>query len=947
MLDRSSPGAASRDDDAQAAAVGAPGLFVRLDVELPDEVAVGAGTALFVCGWCFDPRAGVRELNFVLDGQRQPTSAHGMPRLDPFAELHPGLDPYDAGALAADPGSAEDPELRSYPSGFWGLVRIEPRAAAGRERLELGLEAELEDGRVVRARLAAIGVIGPEDDPPALRPPGEAPSVAVPSADAPPGEGPLVAICMATHNPPGDLLEVQLESIRSQTHRRWVCLISDDGSSPEAFAALERAIGGDPRFAVSRAPARLGFYRNFERVLSMVPPEADFVALSDQDDRWHEDKLQTLVASIGDAKLVYSDARIVSRTGETLSGTYWSRRRNNHTDMLSLLVANSVSGSATLVRRDLLDDALPFPPAQFAHYHDHWLALVALALGEIAFVDRPLYDYVQHGQAALGHEAANRMPSLRERVRRRDRRDQIRLWRLHYFVDACRLLQCVAILQLRCGDRMPPTRRRALERFAAAERSPAPLAVLAYRGARELASRGGPETLGAEWVLFRAFSWSRLVRATARDRPQRHLRLDAVPPPDLAPRAAPGGPAAGTATAVRAVAAKIAPLTLAPAASEPVRINLLIPTIDLEHLFGGYIAKFNLARRLAARGLRVRIVTVDPTGRLPRTWRRSVESYAGLEGTFDAVEVAFGREQSPLAVNPADRFIATTWWTAHIAQAATRSLSGAPFLYLIQEYEPFTFPMGTYAALAEQSYELPHAALFSSELLRDYFRRHHIGVFAGGSDGEAGSASFQNAITAVPGPTAAELSARRGRRVLFYARPEAHAARNLFELGVLSLARAVAEGALQGWEIDGVGSLQGGTELELGEGAVLNLLARTSQDAYAALLREHDVGLALMHTPHPSLVPLEMASAGMVTVTSTFENKTAEAMAEISPNLVAVEPRVEVIACALASAAVNIDDYERRVRGSAVRWSRDWDQTFDESLLAWVAGQLGMAASRQ
>ena len=31
-------------------------LHVQLDCELPDELAVGAGTAVFVCGWCFCPR---------------------------------------------------------------------------------------------------------------------------------------------------------------------------------------------------------------------------------------------------------------------------------------------------------------------------------------------------------------------------------------------------------------------------------------------------------------------------------------------------------------------------------------------------------------------------------------------------------------------------------------------------------------------------------------------------------------------------------------------------------------------------------------------------------------------------------------------------------------------------------------------------------------------------
>ena len=114
-------------------------------------------------------------------------------------------------------------------------------------------------------------------------------------------------------------------------------------------------------------------------------------------------------------------------------------------------MANSVTGAASLFPAALLDDALPFPPAQFAHFHDHWLALVALSLGDIAFVERPLYDYVQHGGATLGHAAANRMIGMRERLGavRRDPRDRIRLWRMHYYVDVCRLLQFTAILRLR------------------------------------------------------------------------------------------------------------------------------------------------------------------------------------------------------------------------------------------------------------------------------------------------------------------------------------------------------------------------------------------------------------------------------------------------------------------------------------------------------------------
>jgi hypothetical protein len=237
-----------------------------------------------------------------------------------------------------------------------------------------------------------------------------------------------------------------------------------------------------------------------------------------------------------------------------------------------------------------------------------------------------------------------------------------------------------------------------------------------------------------------------------------------------------------------------------------------------------------------------------------------------------------------LEVSPADRFIATTWWIAHIAHHAVRSVGREGFLYLIQEYELFTYPMGTYGALANESYARPHHALFSSELLREYFRRHRIGVFAKGEEaGERRSASFQTAITAVASPSPTELAPRSARRLLFFAPTEPHAARNMFELGVLALTQAVREGVLSpDWDLHGIGTVGGERRIELGRGTILELLPRTDQSSYAELLRDHDVGLALMYTPHPSLVPIEMASAGLLTVTNTFENKTAPALAAIS-----------------------------------------------------------------
>jgi glycosyltransferase involved in cell wall biosynthesis len=879
-------------------------LHVRLDFPLPRAVAVGRGTALFVCGWCFDPRSRVRALDLVVDGERQPVLAHGMPRRD-----------------VLDAVAAEDPNRHAFRSGFWGLARIGPRTGP----VELGIRAALDDGSEAQVELARIPV---EEPPPA--PPREGS-----------GDGPLVAICMATYEPPAEMFRRQVESIQAQTHGNWVCAISDDCSSAERFADLEATIAGDPRFTVSRSRRRLGFYANFERALTLAPANADHVAMADQDDIWHPDKLETLLGALGGAQLVYSDARIVTRKGELVSDTYWRDRRNNHTHIDRLLAANSVTGAATLFPRRLLDDALPFPPAQFGHFHDHWVGLTALALGDIAFVDRPLYDYVQHGSAVIGHADANRMPSLRSRFAalRRPPADRVRRWRLTFYVDVLRMMQFAAILKMRCGDRMSPRKRRALDRFLRADRSPAALARFAVRATRELLRRR-PETLGAELGIFFAFAWRHLAAAATRgrDEPRRRLRIDALPPPKLVVK--PGrreieSPSAGQ------VAAKIAPLDLAIDERTPERVNILIPTIDLAHFFGGYIGKLNLARRLAERGVRVRLVTVDPVGPLPPRWTEKVEAYSGLAGLFDRVEVAFGRESTGLEVSRDDRFVATTWWTAHIAAAALRQLGGGRFLYLIQEHEPFTFPMGTYAALATESYRFPHSALFSTELLRDWFRRQGLGVYAAGTEaGDAASAAFQNAITAVEPPAAADLARRRERRLLFYARPEPHAARNLFELGVIALSRAAEQGALDGWELYGIGTLDSGRRVGLGGGAVLELRPRAAQADYAALLREHDVGLALMYTPHPSLVPIEMASAGMLTVTNSFENKTPEAMSAISTNLITAEPTVEGVTAAIAEATAGAGDFERRASGAQVAWSRDWSDSFPDALMERVEGLL-------
>jgi glycosyltransferase involved in cell wall biosynthesis len=480
-------------------------LEARLEVELPPSIPVGLGNALFVFGSCFHRRRRITKLWIQLDGRRIEPTAQRMPRRDLFE------------ATRGREGAGE-----AYRSGFWGIVPVEP--IARRRVATVGLVARLDDGAEVAAELAPLALEpAPPREPVAWR-------------DGRRTDEPLIAICMASYEPRIDLLRRQLDSIRAQTHANWVCVISDDHSGPERVAEIEALLDGEPRFVLSRAPERLGFYANFERALSMAPAQAAYIALADQDDRWDPDKLEALLAGLGDAQLAYSDARVVGAAGERISDTYWSRRRTNHTNLASLLISNTVTGAASLFRRELLDRVLPFPTRLGTQWHDHWIALVALATGRISYVERPLYDYVQHTEAVVGHAVANpvrQRRSARERARmlRDDWRAAFGGWCWKYFYGVCRALIFARVLELRCGEALTGRKRRALRWFAAIDRSPFAHAWLSARRLRPLA--GLNETAGNERLLLQGLAWRRLIAILTwrRRRPPAKLLKDATLPP--------------------------------------------------------------------------------------------------------------------------------------------------------------------------------------------------------------------------------------------------------------------------------------------------------------------------------------------------------------------------------------------------------------------------------
>ena len=116
--------------------------------------------------------------------------------------------------------------------------------------------------------------------------------------------------------------------------------------------------------------------------------------------------------------------------------------------------------------------------------------------------------------------------------------------------------------------------------------------------------------------------------------------------------------------------------------------------------------------------------------------------------------------------------------------------------------------------------------------------------------------------------------------------------------------------------------------VELGQGHVLQPAPWRDFDGYAAQMREADVLLSLMLSPHPSYPPLEMAACGGLVVTNSFANKTQAEFAAISPNILAPAPTIEAIGDALAEAARRTPDLAARKAGAVLTSPPSWAESF-------------------
>lgn len=208
----------------------------------------------------------------------------------------------------------------------------------------------------------------------------------------------LVSIVMATYN--GEkYLSQQLDSILNQTHPIYEIIIVDDGSSDDTLNILNTYRDKYSNIKVYPNSENIGVVKSFEQAIMLA--SGGYVALADQDDVWLNNKIEVLVAEIGDNLLIHSDAVLVDDDMNILQPSHFAwGKQSDKNGFFDYLVNSNVTGCTVLMSRELINLTLPF--RSYVLPHDWYFSYYAAYCGRIKLYLEPLIYYRQHAVNVSG-----------------------------------------------------------------------------------------------------------------------------------------------------------------------------------------------------------------------------------------------------------------------------------------------------------------------------------------------------------------------------------------------------------------------------------------------------------------------------------------------------------------------------------------------------------------
>jgi rhamnosyltransferase len=206
-------------------------------------------------------------------------------------------------------------------------------------------------------------------------------------------------VLLAAHNGANWVIQ-QIETILRQQCVDVRLVVSDDGSSDDTPAKL-RQFAADPRVSIVAPPVPTGSAaQNFIWLIcNTSADEFDFVALADQDDIWHEDKLARASAALD---LHGTAAYSCSVTAIWSNGRRKTQKQTPTPRALDFMFEGAGQGCTFVLQAHFFRRLQDFfsshtPQLRGLHYHDWAIYALSRSWGlKWHFDARPMVDYRQH-----------------------------------------------------------------------------------------------------------------------------------------------------------------------------------------------------------------------------------------------------------------------------------------------------------------------------------------------------------------------------------------------------------------------------------------------------------------------------------------------------------------------------------------------------------------------
>lgn len=209
-----------------------------------------------------------------------------------------------------------------------------------------------------------------------------------------------VQILMSTYN--GEqFLEEQLKSLLKQTYDNIEILIRDDGSKDGTSAILKKYAEKNLNMQVY-LEENVGVTKSFFSLLQKS--DADYIAFSDQDDIWLEEKVERAVEKLEKIKepaLYCSNKILVDSNLKIIKENEYKKLKPGFENAVVECIC---TGCTSVMNRALAENIKENIPEK-AIIHDWWCYLVATYLGKTIFDENAYIWYRQHERNVIGASA--------------------------------------------------------------------------------------------------------------------------------------------------------------------------------------------------------------------------------------------------------------------------------------------------------------------------------------------------------------------------------------------------------------------------------------------------------------------------------------------------------------------------------------------------------------